>query len=320
MSFFKNIFNKTFAWHLGIVFASGILVIVLTFIGLDLYTRHGQGFEVPDFKGLTEEQFTDLIEKHDLRYAIIDSVYVADSPPGVVLEQTPEEGSLVKKNRNIFFTINSWEPEKVQMPDVIDYSIRNARVMLESFGLKVGELMYVPSEYSNLVLGQHHKGKPIEAGTSLERGSTIDLVVGKGLSNQRTAVPHLVGLKKEAAKEVIQNISLNIGAEMYDTTVVNKEDSAQAFVWKQSPQASRENLLQLGSSIDLWLTTDSSYIEPDSSEINPLDTISQENVFIRDDESLNADTSGTQKKERKPETPVYPDNEEAEDDDDEKFF
>lgn len=319
MSFFKNIFNKTFAWHLGIVFASGILVIVLTFIGLDLYTRHGQGFEVPDFKGLTEDQVTDLIEKHDLRYAIIDSVYVADSPPGVVLEQTPKEGSLVKKNRNIFFTINSWEPEKVQMPDVIDYSIRNARVMLESFGLEIGELMYVPSEYSNLVLGQHYKGKPIEPGTSLERGSTIDLVVGKGLSNQRTAVPHLVGLKKEKAKEVIQDVSLNIGAEMYDTTVVNKEDSAEAFIWKQRPEASRENLLQLGSSIDLWLTTDSSYLESDSSATSPLDTISQENVFIREDASFDADTSGTQREERQPERPQYPGNEET-DDDDEKFF
>ena len=322
MSFFKNIFNKTFVWHLGIVFASGILVIVLTFIGLDLYTRHGQGFEVPDFKGLTEEQFTDLIEKHELRYAIIDSIYVADSPPGIVLEQTPKAGSLVKKNRNIFFTINSWEPEKVQMPDVIDYSIRNARVMLESFGLEVGELMYVPSEYSNLVLGQHYKGKPIEPGTSLERGSTIDLVVGKGLSNQRTAVPHLVGLKKEVAQKIIQDVSLNIGAEMYDTTVVNKEDSAEAFVWKQRPKASRQNLLQLGSSIDLWLTTDSSYLEPDSSATSPLDTISKENVFIRDNQSFDAaDTTKVQEEERQRSTPVYPDNEEsAEDEDDEKFF
>ncbi|MFW5754328.1 MAG: PASTA domain-containing protein [Marinilabiliaceae bacterium] len=322
MSFFKNIFNKTFAWHLGIVFASGILVIVLIFIGLDIYTRHGQEFEAPDFRGLTEEQFTDLIEKHDLRYAIIDSVYVADSVPGVVLEQTPKAGSLVKKNRNIFFTINSWEPEKVQMPDVIDYSIRNARVMLESFGLEVGELMYVPSEYSNLVLGQHHEGKAIEPGTSLERGSTIDLVVGKGLSNQRTAVPHLVGLKKEAAKEVIKELSLNIGAEIYDTTVVNKEDSAEAFVWKQNPEASRENLLQLGSSIDLWLTTDSSYLKSDSAESSPLDTISQENVIIREDESLDADTTSTQEEEKQPENPAYPeeDDGDGDDDDDEKFF
>ncbi|MFW6043301.1 MAG: PASTA domain-containing protein [Marinilabiliaceae bacterium] len=323
MSFFKNIFNKTFAWHLGIVFASGILVVFFIFIGLDLYTRHGKAFEAPDFKGLTEEEFTDLIEKHDLRYAIIDSVYVEDSTPGVVLEQTPKAGSLVKKNRNIFFTINSWEPEKVQMPDVIDYSIRNARVMLESFGLEVGELMYVPSEYSNLVLGQHHEGKAIEPGTSLERGSTIDLVVGKGLSNQRTAVPHLVGLKKEAAKEVIKEVSLNIGAEIYDTTVVNKEDSAEAFVWKQNPEASRENLLQLGSSIDLWLTTDSSYIESDSVESSPLDTISRENVFIREDDSLDVDTTGTQEEEKQPETPAYPeeeDDDDGDDDDDEKFF
>ena len=283
MSFFKNIFNKTFAWHLGIVFGSGILVILLTFFGLDLYTRHGQSFELPDFKGLTENQFSDLIEKYDLRYSIIDSVYVNDAPPGIVLEQTPKAGAPVKKNRNIFFTINSWEPEKVQVPDVIDYSIRNARVMLESYGLEVGELMYVPSEYSNLVLGQHYQGKPIKPGKLLERGSTIDLVVGKGLSNENTAVPHLIGLKREKAKEVSQNVSLNIGAEIYDTTVVSQEDSTDAFVWQQRPEASRQNQLPLGSSLDIWLTTDSSRLEPDSSAVSPLDSISKENILIREE-------------------------------------
>ncbi|MFW6275835.1 MAG: PASTA domain-containing protein, partial [bacterium] len=164
MSFLKTIFSKAFAKHLGIIVISGVIVIFLIFQGLKLYTRHGKAFEVPDFTGLTEKQLSHLIEKNKLRYAIIDSVYIEDSPPGVVIEQTPSPGSLVKKNRNIFFTINSWTPEKIKMPDVIDYSIRNARVMLESFGLEIGELSYVPSEYTNLVLGQHYKGKPIEPG------------------------------------------------------------------------------------------------------------------------------------------------------------
>ncbi|MFO7999963.1 MAG: PASTA domain-containing protein [Marinilabilia sp.] len=321
---FKTIFNKTIAKHLGIIVLSGIFIIFLIFFGLDLYTRHGQAFEVPDFTGLTEEQFGDIMEEHELRYSIIDSVYVEDEPPGTVLEQTPQPGSLVKKNRNIFFTINSWEPEKVQMPDVTDYSIRNARVMLESFGLEVGKLAYVPSEYTNLVLGQHYKGKAIEPGTSLERGSTIDLIVGQGLSNQRTAVPHLVGLKLEEAKEISQNVSLNIGAEIHDTTIVSKEDTAEAFVWKQSPEGSRDNQLQLGSSIDIWLTTDSALLEVDSAGISsPLDTIMQENIIINEDrkEEDFEEIENQQDNQEDREDPGYfEDEDEDEQDDDEEFF
>ncbi|PWD99298.1 PASTA domain-containing protein [Marinilabilia rubra] len=286
MSFFKTIFSKPFGKHVGILFLAGCLIIFLAFMGLRLYTRHGNGFEVPDFTGLTEKQFKPIVDKNDLRYAIVDSIYVDDVPPGIVIEQTPEAGSMVKKNRNIFFTINSWAPEKVQMPDVIDYSIRNARVMLESFGLKVGQLIYVPSEYTNLVLGQHYKGKPIEAGKPLERGAVIDLIVGKGLSNQTTAVPDLIGLYFDEAREVSQNLSLNIGAQIYDTTVVSKEDTLNAFIWKQRPDESSDRQLRLGASIDIWLTTDSSFIMPDSALTDSVDIELQEEIIIDNNEDF----------------------------------
>jgi beta-lactam-binding protein with PASTA domain len=276
MSLFKTIFSKDFAKHLGIVIVGGILVFLLAFWGLKLYTRHGKGFEAPDFTGLTEQQFKHLIQENELRYAIIDSVYIDEVPPGVVIEQTPNPGSMVKKNRNIFFTINSWMPEKVQVPDVIDYSIRNARVMLESFGLEVGDLIYVPSEYTNLVLGQHYKGKPIEPGTPLERGAVIDLIVGQGLSNRTTAVPDLTGLPFDQAKQISQDLSLNIGAQIYDSTIVSREDTLNAFVWQQRPTGKNDSRLRLGSSIDIWLTTDSTTVWPDTTTIDSTEVMSDQ--------------------------------------------
>ena len=267
MSIVKIIFSKKFAKHIAIVIILGFLFFGLIFWGLNIYTRHGEHFETPDFTGLTEQQFKHLIEKHDLRYDIIDSVYINTQPPGIVIEQTPKAGSLIKKNRKIFFTINAWTAEKVRMPNLLDYSVRNARVLLESFGLKTGKLIYVPSEYTNLVLGQHYQGKPIEPGTPLEKGSTIDLLVGKGLSNQTTFVPDLTGLSLDEAKETCHNLSLNLGAIIYDTTVVTQKDSLLAFIWKQRPESTPDNQLRLGASIDVWLSTDSSYILPDSTQI-----------------------------------------------------
>ncbi len=282
MSLLKTIFSKSFSKHLGIVIGSGILILTLSFFGLNLYTLHGEGFRVPDFTGLTEQQLEHLIQEKGLRYTIIDSVHINNMPPGVVMEHVPEAGELVKRNRTIFFTINAWSPEKVQIPNLVDYSVRNARVILESFGLKVGELIFVPSEYTNLVLGQHLNGKAVSPGTQVVKGTSVDLLVGQGLSSQVTAIPDLTGLNISTAKEESQRVSLNIGAIVFDSTIVTHEDTLAAFIWRQDPASSPENQLHLGASIDIWLTTDSLLLQPDTLSVptqEPLPPVEEENFF-----------------------------------------
>ncbi len=50
------------------------------------------------------------------------------------------------------------------------------------------------------------------------------------------------------------------------------KDSATAFVYKQNPEFSADATLQLGSSIYLWLTVDSTKLVNDSAKIS-IDTI-----------------------------------------------
>ena len=264
--FIRFIFSKLFLKHLLFAILGLILLIILTFLSLRFYTRHGDSQEVPDFSGLTESQFAAMVENHDMRYTIVDSVHVANVPPGVVIDQSPKPGDKVKTNRTIFITINAVTPEKVLMPKLIDYSYRNAEVMLESFGLKIGKLVYVPSEYANLVVGQQYEGKPVDPGTSLLRGSEIDLLVGRGLSDEKTHLPDLTNLKVEEARIYLQRVSLNVGTVVYDASVVTSQDSAAAVVWKQNPSYSSGVKLQVGSSVDIWATLDSSRISVSGGE------------------------------------------------------
>ena len=274
MSFGKFLISKTFLKNLGMMVAAFILLLIIVFISLGVYTHHGEANPLPDFSGLTEKQFKEIIKKEDLRYTIIDSVHIPDQLPGVVIEQNPKPGEKVKRNRNIFFTINAYTPEKVQTPNVVESSLRNAKVTLESYGLRVGRIIYVPSEYTNLVMGQMYKGKPIESGTSLPKGSKIDLMVGKGLSDKKTKVPDLTGFSVEKAERICFNASLNLGAVITDATISSHDDSLKAFIWKQRPKAEEGTQLQLGSSIDIWLTLDSAKMQQDtlSSDIIPPET------------------------------------------------
>jgi beta-lactam-binding protein with PASTA domain len=277
MSDMKNLMNNVFVKNIVIAIGVITMVLIATFVSLNVYTNHGEYYPVPDFRGLTEDQFSKLIQEKGFRYNIIDSVHIDGALPGAVIEQIPAPGSMVKENRNIHFTIKAVAPEKVQIPNLIDYSLRNAKVILESYGLIAGELIYVPSEYRNLVLQQLYKGKPVEPGTVVLKGSIIDMHIGKGLSTERTNVPDLKALTLEEAQSYSVSVSLNVGAVIYDESVQTAEDSLTATIWQQQPSAETGARIPLGASIDIWLSVDSTKLYP---ELFPPEVEVEENIEL----------------------------------------
>jgi beta-lactam-binding protein with PASTA domain len=279
MSLKEFIFSKLFLKHLGIAVAifAGVLMIML--LWLNIYTHHGQALQVPDFIGLSMDESASLAKKTKLKITIIDSVYTNLVGRGCIAEQNPKPGFKVKKWRNISLTINAFRPEMVVMPNLIDLPLRQAIALIESSGLTMGKKSYKPDLSIDVVLGQLHNSQDIAPGDSVQKGSVIDLLLGKGLSNQRTTVPDLIGLNLEPAKEKIQGTSLNLGTYIYDNTIQTALDTASAFVFKQSPEYSEDATLQFGSSIYLWLTVDSMKLPVDSTLIALPDTLSPASVI-----------------------------------------
>ena len=273
MSLKKFIFSKVFLKNLGlaVLIAAGALFLLL--IWLNIYTRHGQAKQVPNFVGLTIQETAALAKKSRMKYQIIDSVYTSLVPRGCVAEQNPLPGFKVKKWRNIILTINAFRPEMVAVPDLKDLPLRQALALIEDAGLEMGELRYKADLSVNVVLNQLLNGRDAVPGDSIQKGSVIDLVLGKGLSNQRTPVPELTGMRLEPAKIRILGASLNLGTFIFDNTVRSSDDSLNAFVYKQNPEYEEDATLQLGSSIYLWLTVDSLKLPVDSTLIIMPDTL-----------------------------------------------
>jgi beta-lactam-binding protein with PASTA domain len=272
MSLKNFILSKVFLKNLG--FAAVIVVgaAMLLLIWLNFYTRHGQARPVPDFYGLTMEQTAKLAKKSRLRYQVIDSIYTTVVPRGCIAEQNPKPGFKVKKWRNILFTINAFHPEMVAMPNLVNLPKRQALLVMESSGLEVGQLRYRPDLSIDVVIDQLYNGKNIPEGDSLQKGSVVDLVLGKGFSNQHTSVPDLLGMKLEPAKNKILTSSLNLAAFEYDKTIFSGEDTLNAFVYKQIPEFKNDATVQLGKEIYLWLTVDSTKMPVDRTQ-NISDTI-----------------------------------------------
>jgi beta-lactam-binding protein with PASTA domain len=270
----KNFFlSKIFIKNLALSIAIAVGLIIILLIWLNIYSRHGQARPVPDFYGLNMEETTRLAKKHKLKIQVIDSVYTNLVPRGCIAEQNPKAGFKVKKRRRIVLTINAFHPEMVVVPNLVGLPQRQAVKMIESAGLEIGKLRYVPDLSMNFVIQQLRNGKEVAAGDSIQKQSVIDLVLGKGLSNQRTPVPDLVGLKLEPAKNSILGASLNLGTYIYDASILTAEDTTMAFVYKQNPEFKETASLQLGSSIYLWLTVDSAKLPVDSTLVVRPDTL-----------------------------------------------
>ncbi len=245
-----------------------IILVVLLFalmISLRIYTQHGKAIQVPDVRGLEEMQAGKMLEQAELRWEVIDSVFSDSIPKGTVAEQIPRAGSKVKTNRKLFLIMNSKSARMVAMPDLNDLSVRYARSVLESTGLKLGSTIKVFSEFNNLVIGQHHNGVEIKAGTPIEVGSTIDILVASGLSDETTNVPALEGMRLVDASELIRINGLHTGAVIVPEDSDMNEDSL--WVWKQLPEAGSKQL-RVGESIALWLSADSiKYMQSDSIDL-----------------------------------------------------
>ncbi len=267
MSLKTFILSKVFLKNLGLAISIVVGVIMILLIWMNFYTRHGQARPVPDFFGLTMEETVNLAKKSKLKYIISDSVYTTVVPRGCIAEQSPKPGFKVKKWRNIVLTINAFNPEMVATPNLIDLPIRQAIDEIERSGLTMGESRYRPDLSQNIVLDQLYNGKKILPGDSLQKGSVIDLVLSKGLSNQRTSVPDLMGMHLNPAKNKILLSTLSLGTYVYDNSILSGNDTINAFVYKQNPEYKEDASLQLGSAIYLWLTVDSAKLAVDSTLI-----------------------------------------------------
>ncbi len=255
MSLKKFIKSRVFLKHLVLSIIIVVVIVAIVLQQLKSYTHHGESYPVPDFTGLTIDEFEATAEQAHLKFEIIDSMHFDDANPGAVVEQVPEPGFKVKKNRIVFLTINSTVPEMVVLPKLTDISFRQSLGLIENCGLKPGKITYQPSEYNNLVLNIEQDSKILKQGDIIQKGSRVDLVIGSSKGVQDTPLPDLTGMTYVEAKSLLTSNMLNTGSLICDGTIITSEDTLAGIIWKQYP-GKNIKLVSLGTSVDLWLTLD----------------------------------------------------------------
>lgn len=239
-------FRKNFYWAIATLFA----VLLIAFYSLRFYTHHGEGVPVPKLKGLTIESAIQVLESQGFRYQI-DSVYQANQPAGIVIEQDPDPNTNVKLNRTIYLTVITRQSPIVRFPDLSNKTYLEAEATLSNYGLKVGDTTYVSDVAKDVVIQFLHKGRAIQAGDEIAKGSIINLVLGDGLGASEVDIPDLIGLTIGEARMALSGSSLKLGMISFQGA---SRDTLNLKIVKQSPALSDSlSKVAIGSSVDLVL-------------------------------------------------------------------
>ncbi len=256
MSIGKFITSRAFIKNLLLAIALVIVLLWVTMQSLKFYTHHGVSYPVPNLTELTINEAIASVEANNLQLEILDSVFNKKFKPGTIIDQLPVANSKVKANRVVFVTINSLHPEEIILPKLTDISFRQAQVLIENCGLFTGEISYQPSEYNDLVLEVRQNSTKVLPGEKIIKGSSVDLIIGRSKGNHKTPLPNLIGFTIEETRATLADAKLNQGVLIYDDSIETKEDSLQARIWKQLPNPKFVSTVDLGSSVDLWITVD----------------------------------------------------------------
>ena len=239
-------------YHLIAAICVGVILIIGLVIGLRNFTQHGQEVVVPNIITMHIEEARIFAAAEGLNIAVIDSTYSSKTPLGTIVEQNPRPGSHVKHGRTIYVIQNARFRRPVILPELRDLSLRQAETTIKTLGLNIAEIIYEPSTFKNILLDVRVCDSSMLAGTRLEEGTPLTLVVGKGKGVENVNVPYIVGKSIEEARSWLLANSLTLGSVEYDVEPTEETNNSY-IIYQQDPTSGM--VVVEGTSVNIKLST-----------------------------------------------------------------
>lgn len=206
--------NNNIYRYLIVIFSYFICVLLLVYI-LDSFiipefVHSRASILVPDVTGKLINDGENVLKKAELNPVISTEIYSSTLPKGYIIKQLPKGGLQVKSNRPIYLTISKGK-ETVKMPNLINTSLRDARVKLMNLGLSIGVITY---EFSETIMRDSIMNQSIPYKKEVPYGEIINLVISKG-SEINATIPNLVGMDYKNIEEYITSFGFILGSVNY---------------------------------------------------------------------------------------------------------
>jgi serine/threonine-protein kinase len=154
---------------------------------------------VPSVTGLSLDEAKEKLAGDKYEFVIETETRSSPEDPGKVLEQNPTTGEEVEKGSTITLTVAKAE-EKATVPDVLNQTCDAAKQQMQASNL-VGNCTEVETDDDNQV-GKVIQTTP-QAGTSVDKNSSVNIQIGKKKQQQKVKVPQVVGQTLGQAKQIL---------------------------------------------------------------------------------------------------------------------
>jgi len=232
--------ERHFHISLNTVLGAGTALLLTGLIALfavQIYHSISNSATVPYVIGEKEQNALRLIT-HEGLVAEISRASDATQPAGVVIQQTPDFDSAMKRGDKVLITVSTG-PAEQEVPNLYGMNVTKARdeLVLHGFSLMVLSTRAVSEKPWDTVLVQTP-----EAGTMLSAGGIVQVTVSGG----SVVVPKLVGMDRQQALKLASDKNLRITQV---TEIPVEDQSSDQLVATQLFLNDREEPVQPGGTV-----------------------------------------------------------------------
>jgi serine/threonine-protein kinase len=191
----------------GLAFLFILAAGVSAYLTLTLIIKSEDTVIVPDLVGKDVVYALEFLTDLELNTKVKGSEYSEDIPKNNVTYQDPPAGTEIKKGRDVRIIISKG-PRRISMPNLMRLSLHQARLILEENGVCQGELSRA---YSDDREKDHVIAQVPPAGSMINRGICVNLLISLGSRPGEYKMPNLSGLSLDEAMLSLEKANLIIG-------------------------------------------------------------------------------------------------------------
>ena len=219
-----------------------VFLVIMNVIVLPLYVS-GQEFSVPNLIGKNKDTAIKILKDMDLNPIINSSRYDEKYPKDQIIFQKPLPKSIVKEGRRIYLTVSGGD-QLIRMPNLINKTLRDAKITLIRTGLELGKIDSIESEFPvDIVCDQE-----FFEGREVPKGTEVNITLSLGPRIGMIRIPNILGHTLNEAEKILKTNSLRIGMKTYITSTTLLPNT----VTDQQP--SEGTLVPVGDSVNVVLT------------------------------------------------------------------
>lgn len=232
------------------IIAAAVVIVIAGVIGfgamMGWFSGSSDEIKVPDFAGKTLEEAQAEAEELGLKIEEGDEVYSPDQEKGLITSQSPSADSMVSEGRVITVNISLGKKDGV-VPRIIDMDYKAAEEYLQSFGFELGIVKTVTSTKPEGVI----VSQSIDAGTTADSGTKIDVEISDGKGKEMVQVPSVVGKDVDIAKSELDKAGFKISGISYEENASYQKNLVIRITDESGKEVSAGSELEEGSNINI---------------------------------------------------------------------